>query len=163
MIEITIARDVDIEKLAQLAKEIWEEHFTSIIGSEQVAYMVDKFQSKTAITNQILHEGYAYYKIVEEGQLIGYMGVVFSEKETFLSKLYIKEAARGKGYASFALKFLQLLCKERDCHSLWLTCNKYNKDTIAKYEKMGFVIFESAVSDIGNGYVMDDYYMRKTF
>ena len=163
MIEITMVKDIDIASLATLAKEIWEEHFTPIIGEDQVAYMVDKFQSETTITNQILSEGYTYYKIVEEGQLVGYMAVVFNTEETFLSKLYLHKSVRGKGYASFALKYLQLLCKERDCHSIWLTCNKDNANAIAKYKKMGFKIFDSVVNDIDNGFVMDDYYLRKTF
>ncbi|MDF9823870.1 RimJ/RimL family protein N-acetyltransferase [Breznakia sp. PF5-3] len=163
MIEITMAKDVDIASVANLAKSIWEEHFTPIIGEDQVAYMVDKFQSEEAIKNQILNEGYTYYKIVEDKQLVGYMAVKFNEEETFLSKLYLHESVRGKGYASFALKFLQLLCKERGCHSIWLTCNKDNANTIAKYKKMGFEIFDSVVNDIDNGFVMDDYYLRKTF
>lgn len=34
-----------IHEIADLAAVIWEEHFTPIIGEEQVAYMVEKFQS----------------------------------------------------------------------------------------------------------------------
>ena len=162
MIEITMVQDIDVVGVASLAKEIWEEHFTSIIGEEQVAYMIDKFQSEAAIINQILKDGYTYYKIIED-KMIGYMAVKFDEKETFLSKLYIQKDARGKGYASFALKFLQLLCKEKGCHTIWLTCNKYNTNTIEIYQKMGFEIYDSVISDIGEGFVMDDYYLKKTF
>ena len=35
--------------------------------------------------------------------------------------------------------------------------NKYNADTIAVYEKLGFELLRSEVTDIGNGYVMDDF------
>lgn len=59
------------------------------------------------------------------------------------------------------MSFIEAYAKENQCSSIWLTCNKYNDRTLAIYKKMGFVIFEEAVNDIGNGYVMDDYYLRK--
>ena len=42
-----------IHEIADLAAVIWEEHFTPIIGEEQVAYMVEKFQSFPALSQQI--------------------------------------------------------------------------------------------------------------
>ena len=48
-----------------------------------------------------------------------------------------------------------------NCKSISLTVNKYNTDSIKAYEKMGFEKIDSVVMDIGNGYVMDDYVMKK--
>ena len=42
-----------------------------------------------------------------------------------------------------------------------LTVNRRNTGSIAFYERRGYVIRESAVFDIGGGYVMDDYVMEK--
>ena len=54
MIEvIRVATTDQIEKTAQLAAEIWKEHYTEIIGGNQVDYMIDRFQSCEAITAQI--------------------------------------------------------------------------------------------------------------
>ena len=47
----------DFSQIETLAREIWEEHYTPIIGAEQVAYMLDKFQSVAAMQKQI-KEGY---------------------------------------------------------------------------------------------------------
>ena len=57
-----------------------------------------------------------------------------------------------------------------DCHkqfardhgmrAIWLTVNKYNANTIAAYKKMGFETIGDGVTDIGSGYVMDDYFME---
>ena len=52
----------DISNLAQMAKEIWEEHYTPIIGKDQVNYMVEKFQSVSAIIQQI-KDDYSYFII----------------------------------------------------------------------------------------------------
>ena len=46
-----------IKDIANLAEIIWNQHFTPIIGKEQVDYMVEKFQSYPAIKNQITKDG----------------------------------------------------------------------------------------------------------
>ena len=43
---------------------------------------------------------------------------------------------------------------------VWLTVNKHNTDSIQFYLRQGFVVVEDIVTDIGNGYVMDDYLME---
>jgi len=45
---------------------------------------------------------------------------------------------------------------------LWLTVNKDNADSIAFYRRVGFGIAGSSVTDIGGGFVMDDYRMSKS-
>lgn len=45
--------DEQIKDIADLAEIIWSQHFTPIIGKEQVDYMVEKFQSFPAIKDQI--------------------------------------------------------------------------------------------------------------
>jgi alpha-L-arabinofuranosidase len=44
---------------------------------------------------------------------------------------------------------------------LWLTVNKNNAGSIAFYQWCEFVIAEPMVTDIGGGFVMDDYRMVK--
>lgn len=39
--------------------------------------------------------------------------------------------------------------------------NKYNTASIKVYKNLGFIIADSIVADIGNGFVMDDYIMEK--
>lgn len=151
----------DIKIVSIKAKEIWREHFTSIIGSEQVEYMLALFLSEDAITKAINEEHYEFYKICLEDKLIGFFSIKKEEKRLFLSKLYIEKAYRGNGYARKTLNYIETLSKEVGCTTVWLTCNKYNEHTLAVYHKMGFTIFEEAVNDIGNGYVMDDYYLEK--
>ena len=46
--------DEDIRRVAVLAEEIWQEHFTDIIGEAQVNYMVEKWTTpfKQALSAQ---------------------------------------------------------------------------------------------------------------
>ncbi len=64
--------DEDLRKVEALAAEIWTEHYTPIIGSRQVAYMLEKFQSFGAIKKQV-PEGMRYYLMHWKGEAVGYM------------------------------------------------------------------------------------------
>ena len=66
--------DSEIHDIAVLAEEIWHEHFTDIIGKEQVDYMVEKFQSFPALKEQI-QNGYEYFQIYASHTMAGYTGI----------------------------------------------------------------------------------------
>lgn len=149
--------DNEIQEVAVLANEIWHQHFIPIIGEAQVDYMVEKFQSYPAISNQIKNDGYEYYRIFLGENFAGYTGVHAENESLFLSKLYIKQDYRGNHLASHALQYLIKLCQERGLKKIWLTCNKYNSNTLAIYDHLGFEVTDEQVADIGNGFVMDDY------
>lgn len=151
----------EIAELAQVAAEIWREYYVSIITIEQIEYMIGKFQSVSAIEDQIHHQGYEYYFIHNDESVVGYMSVKEEENKLFLSKFYISKEHRGRGYASQASAFLEQLCKDRNLSRIWLTVNRYNTSTIKVYEKKGFQIVKEQKADIGNGFVMDDFIMEK--
>ncbi|MCF2555505.1 GNAT family N-acetyltransferase [Faecalicatena contorta] len=154
--------DSEIQDIAILANEIWHQHFIPIIGEAQVEYMVEKFQSYPAIKSQIKNDGYEYYQIFSGHTMAGYTGIHQENNALFLSKLYIKKDFRGQHLATKALDFLIQLCKERGLGKIWLTCNKYNSNTLTVYDHLGFVITDEQVADIGNGFVMDDYILTYT-
>ncbi|GAA4832200.1 hypothetical protein GCM10023310_06840 [Paenibacillus vulneris] len=156
-----VKTEEEVTDLARLAAEIWNEYFITIISREQIDYMVQKFQSYPALTDQLKHQGYEYYFMKLNGSNIGYMGVKQEEGKLFLSKLYILKEHRGTGFASRAMEFLVELCRKRGLSAIWLTVNRYNDATIAVYEKKGFKKLRTQVADIGNGFVMDDYIMEK--
>ena len=159
LIEI-VSGENQIETIAGLAHKIWNEHFTPIIGKAQVDYMLEKFQSKKVITEQI-ENGFLYFLIKNNNAHIGYIGVLPEEKQLFLSKLYITSAERGKGYGRKAIEFLEKLAVEKGASKISLTVNRNNSATIKMYKKLGFENRGSIVLDIGNNFVMDDYKMEK--
>ncbi len=155
-----VITDEQIRQTAGLAREIWSEHFTAIIGADQVEYMLETIQSEHAITDQIRNKGYVYYLIEDNGQGIGYCAIAHQEDALFLSKLYIRKAMRGKGLARRTIDFIKAIALEKSLGKIWLTVNKGNTGPIAAYEKLGFVKTDSMVQDIGSGFVMDDYRME---
>ncbi len=158
---VPVRTDEDIQEVADLATVIWHEYFPAVIGEDQVDYMVDKFQSYPAISDQINKEGYEYYKICDEDGMAGYFGIrQDGDDSLFLSKLYIRKDERGKNLAGKALDYMIAICEIRGLGRIWLTCNKHNDNSLAIYDHLGFEITDSQVTDIGNGFVMDDYVLN---
>ena len=145
-----------INELAELASEIWHEYWPCILTAEQIDYMVEKFQSKKAIKEQIKNENYTYYFIKVDNEIAGYVGVSDKKDYLFLSKLYIRKEFRHQGLGRLAFNEIKNLWYKK----IRLTVNKYNKNTINAYLKYGFKTIDSVVSDIGCGFVMDDYIME---
>lgn len=147
-----------IPVLQNLAREIQVPYFTPMIGEAQINYMLDLFLSFDAITQQ-LQKGYQYYLVKSDGELCGYFGVCPEGDRLFLSKFYLKEAFRGKGIGRAMMDRVCLIGK--GLKAVYLTVNKQNHGPIAVYQKLGFHITDSVETDIGNGYIMDDYIMEK--
>ena len=161
MIEIKPAKSQpDFEIISQLAFVIWEEHYTKIIGPAQVEYMLHKFQSATAIENQVV-EGFQYYLVFTDKIPVGYLSFNKKENTLFLSKIYVLSIERGKGVGKFMMEFLGQKAADLNLQSISLTVNKSNTKSIDAYKKMGFVKIESIITDIGSGFVMDDFVMNK--
>lgn len=151
-----------IIEVEALAKTIWREHYTPIIGVKQVDYMLEQMQSRAAISLQIEQEGYKYYLLTDTGgQRIGYVGVEPKPTEFFLSKLYITAAQRGHGFGRRAVEFVESQAQDKGLSKVALIVNKRNTGSIAAYKKLGFVITGSVVTDVGEGFFMDDYRMEK--
>ena len=155
-----IASLEQIAALAALAREIWTTHYTPIIGAAQVEYMLEKFQSAEALARQIADEGYEYYWVPDAGYLA--LAPDMAEKSVLLSKIYVKEDRRGTGLGRAMVEFAEARAAELGCGELWLTVNRHNAGSIAFYERRGFRKTGEWVTNIGGGFVMDDWRMAKT-
>lgn len=157
---IRCTKDEQIKELAALANEIWHEYFTSIISEEQIDYMVARFQSYPALCRAIRQEGYVYFLAYEGERLIGYCGVKPEEERLFLSKLYLQKSYRGKHLSGKLLREACRLAEELKKKAVYLTCNKYNTHSLMIYRAKGFYEIDAVQTDIGNGFIMDDYIMQ---
>ncbi len=151
----------ELRQIAELADEIWHECFVGIISNGQIDYMVEKFQSLNAMTEQIENQHYSYFAVREDGGLCGYIGVKPEEDDRFfLSKLYLHKNSRGKGISSLMLAKVFDEARNNGKKRVYLTVNKHNDRAVAVYKKTGFVTVDKTVTDIGNNYVMDDFIME---
>lgn len=146
-----------LKEVADFADVVWHEYFPFLLTDEQIDYMVEKFQSFEAMKEQTKHQHYTYYQVLKDNEMIGYIGLKFEPDRLFLSKLYLKKSARGNHYASQMFDFVFAQGRKQCYPSVYLTCNKKNTHSLDVYEKVGFSRVADEVTDIGNGFVMDDY------
>lgn len=150
----------DLELIENMAHIIWKEHYTSIIGRDQVEYMLEKYQSVDAMKDQI-DGGYRYFLINLNEKAVGYLSFERRDKALFLSKIYLLKDQRGQGIGRKAMEFVSSMAKGLDCEMVSLTVNRFNQNSIKAYKRAGFEVTGELVQDIGNGFVMDDYLMEK--
>lgn len=167
---VPVKSDADQELLARIAGEIWRGYWPAIIGEAQTEYMVEKFQSLEAIKRDMAEHDYEYWLLVatEEDNggsgkhVVGFTGGR-NEPATnrfFISKIYLFPEERGHGYARRVIEFYEDLCFARGFGAMYLTVNKHNELGIRAYKGTGFEVVESVETDIGEGFVMDDYVME---
>lgn len=174
---IPVATRDDQRKLADLAGEIWRGYWPAIIGEEQTEYMVEKFQSFKAIKHYMAHEDYEYWFLYADGdemtdeeaaaekwgRIVGFTGGRNepASRRYFISKIYLLPNARGHGFARRVIEFYEALCSVRNLRALYLTVNKHNELGIRAYNGTGFITIDAVKTDIGHGFVMDDFIMQK--
>ena len=155
----------DRQRLAALADEIWHEYWPALIGDAQPDYMVENYQSLQAIERDMREHAYEYWlmRAEDDGRIAGYTGgrVEPETNRFFISKVYLRAEERGKGFASRVIAFYERLCLERGLDAMYLTVNKRNDLGIRAYLGKGFETIDAVETDIGNGFVMDDYIMEK--
>ena len=160
-IEIKKISEDEIPILSELATSILREHFDPIIGKAQNDYMLEKFQSISAIKEQF-KKGYLYHWVKYENKNIGFLGFFPVENKLYLSKFYLIKEYRGKKISKKMLEFLINYAKDRKLISIYLNVNKYNDLATNVYKHLGFVIIREEKNDIGNGFYMDDYVFEYT-
>ena len=159
MFELIEVKLNDTKNLAELASEIWHEYWNGVLSDKQIDYMLDKFQSEKAMTNQIKNENYTYFYLICNNQKAGYIALSKKQDYLFLSKIYIKREFRHKGFGRKAFDFIKQYSLENGYDKIRLTVKKDNQNSINAYIKWGFKTIDSVVTDIGSGFVMDDYIM----
>ena len=162
MIEYTT--DKQLTTLAALADEIWHECFPDIISDQQIDYMVEKFQSFEAMKHQIAEQGYHYFVVEIDGVPAGYYALceqpgsgLNNVPTLFLSKFYLRVEMRGKGIASIMYREIKRYTRRAGCQLIKLVVNKRNYHAISIYKHIGMTLLDEIVTDIGGGFVMDDY------
>lgn len=161
MIHLRIAQEKDLDTIATLAQIIWNEHYVSIVGQEQVDYMLAKIYNHQSLVEQLNKKKHVFYLIDYNNQSIGFISVSTSDNiHYFLHKFYIDQQ---KSNAGIGTEVLNLLVKNINPKSLTLTVNRQNYKSINFYFKNGFKIDRVEDFDIGNGYQMNDFVMVRVF
>lgn len=153
-----------IDSLCAIAKKVWHITYDSILPPGQVEYMLEKFQSAFAIKDQIANQGYKYHLIICDGAEAGFVGFsprYMGRNELFVSKVYLLPEYQGSGAAREAFSLAEQEAKKEKLPCITLTVNKENEHAVNVYRHFGFQVKDKVQTDIGAGYIMDDYIMVK--
>jgi RimJ/RimL family protein N-acetyltransferase len=156
LFNIRTADTKDTELLQALAREIWVTHYTGILTAGQIEYMLNKMYSLSTIEQEI-NSGIIWNIIIVDGEPVGFISFTPSDKEIKLNKLYILTDYHGKAYGQKALSYVVDYARAHSIPKVYLTVNKKNHKAIKAYERAGFSLIRQEITDIGNGYVMDDF------
>lgn len=154
-------QDNELEELALMASQIWNDHYTSIIGKEQIEYMLGKFYSRPALHQQI-QEGQRFQFITLDERKIGFIATSQKENcECFIHKFYIRTDIQSSNIGSRTFGLLKAQTRTDKCPQVTfrLTVNRQNFKAVNFYFKNGFKIESVADFDIGHGYFMNDFIM----
>ncbi|MDR0802775.1 GNAT family N-acetyltransferase [Fluviicola sp.] len=165
MITLRLATLNDIPAIQEVSEKTWPVSYKEIITSEQIRYMLDRMYSTSNIEQSILDPNQAFWLTEKDGKTIGFCGIEHHYPEarfTRIHKLYVLPDTQGMGAGKILLRHIEKEALLRGNTHLHLNVNKRNK-AVDFYRKHGFSIACEEVLDIGNGFVMDDFVMTKTF
>jgi ribosomal protein S18 acetylase RimI-like enzyme len=161
--EILASSVEHLPAIAALAGVIWRAHYPGIISPEQIEYMLERMYALPVLEEEVTRRGIRYDRLFVASQLAGFAayGPTDDSAVVKLHKLYLLPELHGRGFGSRLLEHCETAAKQMGARRLILTVNKQNARAIAAYRRNGFVIAEEVVTDIGGGFVMDDYLMAK--
>lgn len=146
-----------IQRMAQFAQAIVKDYFDPLIGAAQNDYMISRYQTAESITEQLAH-GYEYFFVCDDaGAPVGFLAYVRESDRLYLSKFYLHQSQRGKGYSRAMCDFVIRAAKAEGLKKIELNVFKHNDLAIAVYEALGFKQVRAEENDIGGGFVLDDY------
>lgn len=164
LVEILPASEEHLASIAELAGVIWRTCYPGIITRAQIDHMLARMYARDTMREDIRSQGICYDRLLTSGELVGFASYGPTEQpDTFkLHKIYLHPDWQGRGLGSRLLKHCEGESRKRGAQRLILAVNKRNAKAIAAYQRNGFVIAESVVTDIGGGFVMDDFVMAKS-
>ena len=150
-----------LARVRAIADDVWPKTFREILSPEQIVYMM-KMMYAPEVMEKELANGFLFDLLVVDGCDAGYMVYApCNEPETMkLHKLYLLEEFQGKGYGQKMLRHVADVARNSGFRSLILAVNKQNIKAQKAYERFGFRQYKSVQIDIGNGFIMDDYWLR---
>jgi GNAT superfamily N-acetyltransferase len=153
----------DIPLIQQLTEKIWRPTYQQILTPEQIDYMINLMYSQASLTRQMNEQQHHFLLLYEGSQAIGFASYSTTDRAGIykLHKIYIDGSYQGKGVGKFFINAVIDRVKAAQAGILELDVNRYNKARFF-YEKQGFSVVKEKDTDIGNGYLMNDYVMQKT-
>ena len=160
---IVPATAANLPALAELAGVIWRACYPGIISSAQIEFMLARMYAPETLLEEMLSREIRFYRLLAAERFTGFasIGPTDAADVMKLHKLYLLPELHGRGLGSLLLEHCQTEARRLGARRLILAVNKRNTRALAAYQRNGFAVIESVVTEIGGGFVMDDFIMVK--
>jgi len=125
--------------------------------------MLGKMYSLNILCDEIRSKNIRFYGLKIDDRLVGFASIGLTDVagQMKLHKLYVLPEFHGRGFGARLLNYCEREAFQQGAESLILGVNKHNSKAISAYRRNGFKVMHSIVTDIGGGFVMDDFIMAK--
>ncbi|MEP7205566.1 MAG: GNAT family N-acetyltransferase [Casimicrobiaceae bacterium] len=153
-----------IPAVQRLAEAVWYAHYQGIITTDQIAYMLARGYATDALQGFVDAPDGGIELAQSAAGLLGFAAWMASDERSAvkLDKLYVDVAHQRAGVGRALIERVVGYARDLGANVVVLNVNKHNTRALAAYRRNGFVVRESAVVDIGGGFVMDDYVMARS-
>ena len=153
----------DFDTLAALARETWLAHYSTIITTAQIEYMLGGRFTAANLERYLDSPDRWMFVLRQNGKAVGYCSYARSDEpgELKLEQLYLLPSLHGQGLGRLMLDHVEADALRLGSEVLMLQVNKQNSVAINVYRRAHFTVRKEVVVDIGNGFVMDDFIMEK--
>jgi ribosomal protein S18 acetylase RimI-like enzyme len=159
--QIVQAKISDAALIRQIAEIVWPVAYAHILSAPQLNYMLNKFYSLDALSEQMLTNGHQFFMAKDENLSVGFASVSKEDEAVFkLQKLYVLPHCQGKNIGTALLQKVIDYSASNNGKSLILNVNRHNKARYY-YEKQGFKIMKEVDIEIGQDYWMNDFVMQR--
>jgi ribosomal protein S18 acetylase RimI-like enzyme len=165
-VRLLTAGPAEADEIESMARKIWPAAYAGIISDAQIEFMLHWMYSPSKLIAEMNQEGIFYHWILSEGNKAGFIAAGPSPEDESvhqLYKFYLLPARQNLGIGSSAMNLLIDRLSESGCSRIELRVNRSNTRAIDFYRKNDFEVYAADCRDIGGGFVMDDFLLRRLF
>jgi ribosomal protein S18 acetylase RimI-like enzyme len=150
----------ELPAVSALAGRIWRAHYPSILTGAQIEYMLALMYGPARLRADV-ERGVVYELLFDGERAIGFCGYEAFPDSLKLHKLYLEVSDHGRGLGSMMLGHVEEEARRRGLPKVVLGVNRLNAKALRAYQRNGYSIREELKTEIGGGFVMDDYILEK--
>jgi ribosomal protein S18 acetylase RimI-like enzyme len=151
----------DVSAIVSLARTTWLDAYALTISPEQIDYMLAQRYDHARLCADTEDPQKWLRQAHVDGVLAGFAACEIYKGEFKIDKLYIHPTMQRKGVGAALVEHAAAIAREQGFSAMILAVNKQNEQAIRAYTRYGFHVRDKTVTDIGNGFVMDDFVMEK--
>ena len=162
MFSIRKASTLDCQLIHELASQIWEPTYGSILSADQLNYMFHLMYDTENIRKQMDEKKHQFFIVYANDVPAGYISIERLSDSLFeFQKIYALPSLHGTGIGRYmieeGIRYLKTI--QPGSFTIELNVNRHNP-ALGFYKHIGFKEHATRDFHIGNGYYMNDYIMR---